>query len=222
MESADLSSPCILYIDETLEHGILGLVASKLCELLHRPVGVFTLDGESYVGSFRAPIGIDLIKILDTASSYLLRYGGHAGAAGCTISADSFPQAKEALLLATSQLYDMSSFTPVLAIDTVLDIEKIDHNFMQEIESLRPFGQSFDAPLFMLRDISHSLSPLGQTGQHFKWNIDIPGLDIIGFNLDDIISELSGNPLHLIGKLSARTWRDTTTLQFQVIDAVKA
>jgi single-stranded-DNA-specific exonuclease len=197
-ENANLSSPCILYVDETLEHGILGLVAAKLCELFHRPVGVFTRDGETYVGSFRAPIGIDLVKILDTASLYLLRYGGHAGAAGCTILVDSFSEAQEALLGATSQLYDMSAFVPTLAIDTILDMGKIDHKFMEQIESLRPFGQSFNSPLFMLQDISHSLSSLGQTGQHFKWNTETKGLDIIGFNLDDIASELSGNPLHLI------------------------
>ncbi len=45
----DVKAPCILYIDETLEHGILGLVAAKLCELFHRPVGVLTRDGDTYV-----------------------------------------------------------------------------------------------------------------------------------------------------------------------------
>lgn len=45
----DTKAPCILYVDETLEHGILGLVAAKLCELFHRPVGVFTRDGDTFV-----------------------------------------------------------------------------------------------------------------------------------------------------------------------------
>ncbi len=39
--------------------------------------------------------------------------------------------------------------------------------------------------------------------------------------MDDIISEFSDAPMHLIGKLSSRVWRDTLTTQFQVIDAVK-
>ncbi|MEI6711085.1 MAG: hypothetical protein WCK88_02330 [bacterium] len=75
--------------------------------------------------------------------------------------------------------------------------------------------------MFMIKNISNTISPLGQTGQHFKWETNVRGLDIIGFNLDDIISELSNAPVHLIGKLSTRTWRDTVTIQFQVIDAVK-
>jgi hypothetical protein len=73
----------------------------------------------------------------------------------------------------------------------------------------------------MIQNIASSISPLGQTGQHFKWETEIKGLDILGFNLDDIISELSHGSSHLIGKLSTRTWRDVTTLQFQVTDAVK-
>ena len=73
----------------------------------------------------------------------------------------------------------------------------------------------------MIQNIASSISPLGQTGQHFKWEMETRSLDIIGFNLDDIISELVCGPSHLIGKLSTRTWRDTTTLQFQVTDAVR-
>jgi hypothetical protein len=74
----------------------------------------------------------------------------------------------------------------------------------------------------MIQNISNTVSPLGQTGQHFKWESGIRGLDIIGFNMDDIISEFSHTPMHLIGKLSTRVWRDTPTIQFQIVDAVKA
>lgn len=117
------------------------MVAAKLCDLFHRPVGVFTRDGDNYVGSFRAPIGIDLVKILDTSSDFIARYGGHAGAAGCTISVDMFPRAHDTILSAASTLYDMGEFTPTLFVDTALDVKKINSDFVQEIESLRPFGQ---------------------------------------------------------------------------------
>jgi single-stranded-DNA-specific exonuclease len=117
------------------------LVAGKLCELLHRPVGVFTRDHNNYVGSFRAPVGIDLIKILDAASEYIIRYGGHAGAAGCTIAVDQFPHAHEAIMAATEHLYTMSDFIPTITVDSVIDIERLDQVFNEQIESLRPFGQ---------------------------------------------------------------------------------
>ncbi len=49
LERIDTTASCILCVDETLEHGILGLVAAKLCELFSRPVGVFTRDGDNFV-----------------------------------------------------------------------------------------------------------------------------------------------------------------------------
>jgi single-stranded-DNA-specific exonuclease len=75
IEDVDSSAPFIIYIDENLEHGLLGLVAGKLSEMFHRPTAVFTIDGDHYVGSLRAPEGIDLVKILDASSEYILRYG---------------------------------------------------------------------------------------------------------------------------------------------------
>lgn len=55
--------------------------------------------------------------------------------------ADKFSEAQKAILAATDSFYDMSEFTPTLIVDTVLDMTKIDQEFMRHIESLRPFGQ---------------------------------------------------------------------------------
>ncbi len=79
------------------------------------------------------------MKILDASSAHILRYGGHAGAAGCTICVDQFAPAEEALLLAASQQYAVGEFVPTLSVDTVLDPTRIDTSFMRQIESLRPF-----------------------------------------------------------------------------------
>jgi single-stranded-DNA-specific exonuclease len=64
----------LVYIDEKLEHGILGLVAARLTELYHKPSAVFTFHDGYYVGSLRAPPAIDLVKILDASKKYLARY----------------------------------------------------------------------------------------------------------------------------------------------------
>lgn len=63
--SVDSSAPILVYVDEKLEHGILGLVAARLTELYHKPSAVFTLHDGQYVGSLRAPEGINLVRILE-------------------------------------------------------------------------------------------------------------------------------------------------------------
>lgn len=221
LTTIDMTTPCILYVDETLTHGIIWLVAGKLCELLHRPIGVFTRDHDNYVGSFRAPTGIDIVTILDASSKYIMRYGGHASAAGCTIAVKHFPQAHQAIVEATERLYTLSDFVPTITVDSIIDIEEVDQAFMQQIESLRPFWQWFQSPLFMIQNISWALSALGSTGEHIKWDIGNKNMDIVGFHMGDLTDTLSSGHMHLIGKLTTRVWRDTITTQFHVIDAVK-
>jgi len=134
---------------------------------------------------------------------------------------DKMSEACEKILFITEQLYTMQDFIPTLLVDTVLDMTKINTHFMQQIESLRPFGMGFQSPLFMIENVSSIVSPLGQTGQHLKWETGIRGLEMVGFHIGDFAEILSSVPMHLIGKITTRTWRDVVTIQFQVVDAVK-
>ncbi len=84
-------------------------------------------------------MGVDIVKILDASSEYIVRYGGHASAAGCTIMVHQFPYAREAIMAAAERLYVLSDLVPTITIDSVVDIERLDQVFVQQIESLRPF-----------------------------------------------------------------------------------
>lgn len=217
--SVDFSAPFLIFIDEHLEHGILWLVAGKLTEMSHKPSAVFTLHDGFYVGSLRAPPGIDLVQILEASRETLERFGGHEGAAGCTIRADMMAEACEMLRNSAGVLYGGYDATPFLKVDTVLKADKINLKTIADIEVLRPFGMWFSAPLFLLENISAPVVPLGQTGEHIRW--DIPWkLEIIGFRMAEYIPLFSHKKTHLIGTLKTHAWRDTITPQFQVVDIV--
>ncbi len=79
------------------------------------------------------------MKILDASHMYLARYGGHAGAAGCTILADYISQASVAFIQATDELYSAYDSTPILTVDTVLEKDTISLQTLRDIEILRPF-----------------------------------------------------------------------------------
>jgi single-stranded-DNA-specific exonuclease len=70
----DSTAPILTYIDPDLEHGILGLVAAKITELYHKPSAIFTLHEGYFVGSLRAPPGIDLVSILEASRDSLARF----------------------------------------------------------------------------------------------------------------------------------------------------
>lgn len=146
-------------------------MAGKLTEMSHKPSAVFTLHDGFYVGSLRAPPGIDLVQILELSRDYLERFGGHAGAAGCTIRADKMTEACEMLKKSADTLYSHHDSTPILSVDTMLDPTQITLQTLRDIEILRPFGMGFSAPLFLLENISAPVVPLGQTGEHIRWDI---------------------------------------------------
>lgn len=106
----------------------------------HKPSAVFTLHDGFYVGSLRAPPGIDLVQILEASRETLERFGGHEGAAGCTIRADMMAEACEMLRNSAGVLYGGYDATPFLKVDTVLKADKINLKTIADIEVLRPFG----------------------------------------------------------------------------------
>ena len=106
----------------------------------HKPSAVFTLHDGFYVGSLRAPPGIDLVQILEASRDSLERFGGHAGAAGCTIRAGMMLEACEMLKKSADILYSHHDATPLLKVDTVLQADKITLKTITDIEILRPFG----------------------------------------------------------------------------------
>ncbi len=106
----------------------------------HKPSAVFTLHDGHYVGSLRAPPGIDLVKILEASRVHLDRFGGHAGAAGCTISANKMGDACTLLRDSAQTLYAEHDATPVIRVDTVLEPAHITTQSISDIEVLRPFG----------------------------------------------------------------------------------
>lgn len=137
-QNINSSDAFLTYIDPDLEHGILGLVAARLTEIYQKPSAVFTFHEGHYTGSLRAPLGIDLVSILDENREFLTRYGGHAGAAGCTIREDMM-HAACAGFDATAQRFYPEKIEQILTIDSILRAENIDLSLISSIQSLRPF-----------------------------------------------------------------------------------
>ncbi len=219
LEMIDSSSSILTYIDPDLEHGILGLVAAKITELYHKPSAIFTLHDGYFVGSLRAPPGIDLVQILEKSRDHLARFGWHAWAAGCSIAESDIDSALVSLRNSTHELYSGHDSIPTITVDTLLDPSYIDLHTLRDIEILRPFGMWFSAPLFLLSGISAPIVSLGQSGEHIRW--DYPGkLEILWFRFGEYQERLTGKTVSLIWTLKAHTWRDVITPQFHVMDVI--
>jgi len=153
------------------KRGIIGIVASRLVEQLHRPVILLAMDGDEAHGSGRSPEGINLYESLCACSDYLSSFGGHMGAAGISLPSDSvqvFCSAFQEVVASTLEQIDLR---PRLMVDCTVCIEElIDPDFHRFYEHLEPFGAGYSAPMFAVRNFTVSRSTVVGNG-HLKLSL---------------------------------------------------
>src|SRR5205085_12622521 len=93
-------APAIVLGDPGWPMGIVGLVAGRLAERYARPTFVAGLDPGEAKGSARTACGVHVVRALDAASPALIRYGGHAAAAGFRLEAARFDELRDLLCAA--------------------------------------------------------------------------------------------------------------------------
>jgi single-stranded-DNA-specific exonuclease len=148
--------PAICVYDAEFHEGVVGIVASRLKDRLHRPSFVFAAsrapghEGE-LKGSGRSIPGFHLRDALDLlAKRYpgvLLRFGGHAMAAGCTIAADRWPQFDQGLREIAREWLDEAALTRRLDTDGPLAVEYRRADMVDTLHR-EVWGQGFAAPTF--------------------------------------------------------------------------
>jgi single-stranded-DNA-specific exonuclease len=134
--------------------GVIGLVASRLKERHGRPTLALARDERmpgTLKGSGRSIPGVHLRDALDLvdrrAPGVLMRFGGHAMAAGLTMAEDGLARFSDAFEAAVRELADPASFAPVLETDGPLAPDELNVGTVAEIDH-EVWGQGFPAPLF--------------------------------------------------------------------------
>ncbi len=142
--------------------GVLGIVASRLVAIYHRPVVLAGIRDGVARGSARGIPGIDLYGLLCGCADLLEAFGGHSRAAGLRMPSrhvDRFRQCFEARAAAAFQVGHLA---PTVAIDGELGLNDISDGLIDELEAMRPFGEGNPEPLFMARDLKvHSAGAAG-------------------------------------------------------------
>jgi len=139
-------------LDDSFSEGVVGLVASRIKEKVHRPTVAFarTADGE-LKGSGRSIPGIHLRDMLDLVSKtepgLILRFGGHAMAAGLTIQEKDYDRFARAFEAVVAEHADPAVFERNVLIDGGLAPDEISERLCQTLEH-GIWGQGFEAPLF--------------------------------------------------------------------------
>ncbi|MCU0968633.1 MAG: single-stranded-DNA-specific exonuclease RecJ [Rubrivivax sp.] len=148
----DEAPPAVALFDDGFHEGVVGIVAGRLKDRLHRPTFVFARGGDGLLkGSGRSIPGFHLRDALDLVAKrhpgLLQRFGGHAMAAGATLSADGFETFDAALRRVAAEWLDAATLTRTLRHDGPLAPEWYDPGTVALLES-QVWGSGFEPPLF--------------------------------------------------------------------------
>jgi single-stranded-DNA-specific exonuclease len=155
--------------------GVVGIVASRVLHQFYRPTIILGGDGIELRGSGRSIAGFDLAKALGECSDLLVRHGGHAMAAGLSLTPDNLEAFRARLneLARTSLLPE--ALHAQLHLDAEVGLEQITLESLAQLEQLKPAGQGNATVHFCARKLTHHrpLQRLGADKQHIKmWLTD--------------------------------------------------
>ena len=130
--------------------GVIGIVASRLVEKTGRPVIVVSVDehGEGK-GSGRSVQGFNLHECIASCEDILLRFGGHAMAAGLSVREENLPELRRRLNEWAARECAVL-FTPPLECDLSIHLDRITVESVRRLEQLAPYGAENPTPVFVL------------------------------------------------------------------------
>ncbi len=203
--------------------GVVGLVASRLKEKLHRPVVACALAGEGGVeikASARSVTGFHirdaLAQIDATHPGLLLRYGGHAMAAGLSLRADALDAFTTAFDAVARQHLPPALLEAVLLTDGALDVCEFTLDLAQQLRYAGPWGQAFPEPLFDNEFTVDSWRVVGE--RHLRMRLRLhetaPVYEAIMF--DGYHGQPPPKCLHAAYQLDIDDWRGGASLRLLV------
>ncbi|GMR14894.1 MAG: single-stranded-DNA-specific exonuclease RecJ [Gammaproteobacteria bacterium] len=204
LEGADLPAGLCLH-DGAWHQGIVGLVAARIKDAVHRPVIAFapgSEDSDVLKGSARSVSGLHIRDVLARVDALhpdmIMAFGGHAMAAGLTLPKTALEAFTAAFNNAVEYFLQGRTFNSEILTDGELEPEDINLEFAQSLRNLGPWGQHFPEPVFSGRFVVEEQRVVG--GAHLKMMLrpvggkhavdaiafgklpeDLPGTDTTGF-----------------------------------------
>jgi single-stranded-DNA-specific exonuclease len=155
--------------------GVVGIVASRVLQQFYRPTIIVGGNGLEWRGSGRSITGFDLAAALRECGDLLVRHGGHAMAAGLTISPGNLEPFRARLNEIARRSLTADSLQPPLRLDAEVGLEEISLPSLTVLDRLKPTGQGNPALQFFARNLiqERPLQRMGAEKQHVKlWVTD--------------------------------------------------
>ncbi|MDA8947209.1 single-stranded-DNA-specific exonuclease RecJ [Luminiphilus sp.] len=202
--------------------GVVGILASRIRERFHRPTIVFAQSGDGELkGSGRSIPGVHLRDALDRVATstpgLITKFGGHAMAAGLSLSQDDLPRFRETFNRVVAQALKGSLPDHVTVTDGQLPHSDLTLVLAEALESGGPWGQGFEAPSFEGVFTISDMRVVGEKHLKFRLITEAGLIDAIAFNADvETWTRDTPKALRCVYRPCVNEYRGDRRLQLQI------
>jgi single-stranded-DNA-specific exonuclease len=203
--------------------GVIGIVASRVVEQIHRPTVMIALDGQAEGrGSARSISGFDMYLGMRACAPHLVRFGGHRAAAGCSIRPERVEGFRQAFNEQAHAQLTRELLVPELRIDLEVRLHEADAELLRLLRHAAPYGQGNPTPVFAVRGVGIASYPRIVGRNHLKLTLASGGtrLEAVGWGMGDRLRDVNPalGPIDVAFKLEENHWNGRTTLQARLVD----
>lgn len=206
---------------ETWHRGVIGIVASVICDYYTRPTFLIAIENGIGYGSARNIEEFPLLEAFEHCKDLLIGFGGHKMAAGFKINAENVDAFRKKINEFAEKFLKESSLIPYVSVYLKLNEKRINFDFLQEFRRLEPFGYGNEVPYFILEDISITDCEL-RNDEHlfFKAFKEKNIFTACGFWMKDYKDIIKDNAQQydIVFELTSRVWQERNCLQLLLLD----
>jgi len=207
---------------DTWHPGVIGIVASRVVELIARPTFLVAFDGDVGKGSGRSVPQCDLHRALDRCAAHLERWGGHRMAAGVTLRRDRLPAFREAFDAACAEQVAPGELAPSHRVDAVLAVGDLTRELEQALRALEPTGLGNPSVVFGLAGLrlAGPLRRMGDAHVRFSVRDDTGVFRLVGFGMRGDVERVvrdSAGPYRAAVRLERDTWQGRDEIEGRLV-----
>lgn len=206
----------IVLASEEWHPGVIGIVASRIVELYHRPTVLVALHDGAGRGSGRSIPGFHLYDALVACSGHLTRFGGHKYAAGLSVAQECLMSFSGEFASVAAAALTEDDLVPEILIDAELTADEVDITLVELLRRLEPFGAGNPSPLFLLREVGVVEQRILKE-KHLKLKLRLSNgpVDAIAFNRGDFAV---GTKVDIVFTPEINLWKGRNFLQLKIRD----
>ncbi|MBR2743338.1 MAG: single-stranded-DNA-specific exonuclease RecJ [Clostridia bacterium] len=216
------NEPSIIVLEnEEWHQGVIGVVASKICERYSCPTILISTQEEPGKGSGRSVGNFSLFRALEKTSSYLEKFGGHELAAGLSIKKENIPAFREEINRQSREEL-MSIELPALMADCELYPGEATIDTINELSVLEPYGTANPTPVFIMKNVLIWDTVPISGNKHLRFNIQLDRDKFVSafyFNkTEEELGVISGDRVDIVFTAGIHTYRGRDSVQFIIKD----